>query len=187
MIGADDPKLTSTLLYLDGVAVSFDGYKALRGLSLILEPGEMRAIIGPNGAGKTTMMDVITGKTRPDDGRRLFRRTAQSSPARRGRNRRARRRPQIPEADRVRKSHGRRQHSARRQGAAQPCSQRCSAARQARERETIDRILATTRLTEHARIVSAAIFRTARSNGSRSACCWRRTQSCCWSTSRSPA
>ena len=60
--------LTSSLLYLDGVAVSFDGYKALRGLSLTLAPGEMRAIIGPNGAGKTTMMDVITGKTRPDEG-----------------------------------------------------------------------------------------------------------------------
>src|SRR5487761_1908798 len=64
----DKQKLTSTLLYLDGVAVSFDGYKALRGLSLTLAPGEMRAIIGPNGAGKTTMMDVITGKTRPDEG-----------------------------------------------------------------------------------------------------------------------
>src|SRR5208283_936860 len=50
------------------VRVSFDGYKALRSLSLTLEPGEMRAIIGPNGAGKTTMMDVITGKTRPDEG-----------------------------------------------------------------------------------------------------------------------
>ena len=62
------PELTSSLLYLDGVSVSFDGYKALRGLSLALEPGEMRAIIGPNGAGKTTMMDVITGKTRPDVG-----------------------------------------------------------------------------------------------------------------------
>jgi urea transport system ATP-binding protein len=68
MIAANDAKLTRTLLYLDGVSVSFDGYKALRGLSLTLEPGEMRAIIGPNGAGKTTMMDVITGKTRPDEG-----------------------------------------------------------------------------------------------------------------------
>jgi urea transport system ATP-binding protein len=65
---ADGLKLTSSLLYLDGVSVSFDGYKALRGLSLALEPGEMRAIIGPNGAGKTTMMDVVTGKTRPDEG-----------------------------------------------------------------------------------------------------------------------
>ena len=68
----DNPSLTQTLLYLDGVTVSFDGYKALRGLSLVLAPGEMRAIIGPNGAGKTTMMDVITGKTRPDEGEALF-------------------------------------------------------------------------------------------------------------------
>lgn len=57
-----------SLLYLDGVTVSFDGFKALNNLSLVIEPGEMRAIIGPNGAGKTTMMDVITGKTRPDAG-----------------------------------------------------------------------------------------------------------------------
>ena len=64
--------LTNTLLYLDGVEVAFDGYKALRGLSLTIAAGEMRAIIGPNGAGKTTMMDVITGKTRPDTGDVLF-------------------------------------------------------------------------------------------------------------------
>ena len=64
--------LTSAVLYLDGVSVSFDGFQALNELSLILEPGEMRAIIGPNGAGKTTMMDVITGKTRPDDGTVMF-------------------------------------------------------------------------------------------------------------------
>ena len=68
MSDGDDHRLTSSLLYLDGVSVSFDGFKALRGLSLVLEPGEMRAIIGPNGAGKTTMMDVVTGKTRPDAG-----------------------------------------------------------------------------------------------------------------------
>src|SRR6201994_4177081 len=58
-----------TLLYLDGVTVSFDGFRALNALSLVLEAGEMRAVIGPNGAGKTTMMDVITGKTRPDAGK----------------------------------------------------------------------------------------------------------------------
>jgi urea transport system ATP-binding protein len=57
-----------TLLYLDGVTVSFDGFRALNALSLVLEDGEMRAVIGPNGAGKTTMMDVITGRTRPDMG-----------------------------------------------------------------------------------------------------------------------
>jgi urea transport system ATP-binding protein len=60
------------VLYLDGVTVSFDGFKALDGLSLIVEPGELRCIIGPNGAGKTTLMDVITGKTRPDKGEVLF-------------------------------------------------------------------------------------------------------------------
>ena len=63
---------TASLLYLDGVTVSFDGFRALNALSLVLEPGEMRAVIGPNGAGKTTMMDVITGKTRPDTGRVVF-------------------------------------------------------------------------------------------------------------------
>ena len=61
-----------TVLYLEGVSVSFDGFRALNNLSFVLAAGEMRAIIGPNGAGKTTMMDVITGKTRPDAGRVEF-------------------------------------------------------------------------------------------------------------------
>ncbi|KAB0678562.1 urea ABC transporter ATP-binding protein UrtD [Aureimonas leprariae] len=61
-----------TLLYLDGVTKSFDGFKAIDNLSLVLQRGEMRAIIGPNGAGKTTMMDIITGKTRPDAGEVYF-------------------------------------------------------------------------------------------------------------------
>ncbi|MEZ5801382.1 MAG: urea ABC transporter ATP-binding protein UrtD [Nitratireductor sp.] len=65
-------KRSKFLLYLDGVSVSFDGFKAINNLSLFLEPGEMRAIIGPNGAGKTTMMDIITGKTRPDAGEVFF-------------------------------------------------------------------------------------------------------------------
>ncbi|SKA28127.1 urea ABC transporter ATP-binding protein UrtD [Consotaella salsifontis] len=62
-----------TLLYLNGVNKTFDGFKAINNLSLVLERGEMRAIIGPNGAGKTTMMDIITGKTRPDAGEVYFR------------------------------------------------------------------------------------------------------------------
>jgi urea transport system ATP-binding protein len=62
----------SPVLYMDGVTVSFDGFKALNNLSMTIEKGEMRAIIGPNGAGKTTMMDVITGKTRPDEGTLRF-------------------------------------------------------------------------------------------------------------------
>src|SRR5271154_4361002 len=61
-----------THLYLDGVTVSFDGFKALNELSLVINKGELRTIIGPNGAGKTTMMDVITGKTRPDKGEVFF-------------------------------------------------------------------------------------------------------------------
>jgi len=63
------------LLYLNGVTVSFDGFKALNDLSLLVEEGELRTIIGPNGAGKTTMMDVVTGKTRPDAGEVFFRGT----------------------------------------------------------------------------------------------------------------
>ncbi|HJV60733.1 MAG TPA: urea ABC transporter ATP-binding protein UrtD [Albitalea sp.] len=60
------------ILYLDDITVSFDGFRALDALSLAIEAGELRCIIGPNGAGKTTMMDVITGKTRPDAGRAFF-------------------------------------------------------------------------------------------------------------------
>jgi urea transport system ATP-binding protein len=64
--------VVQSLLYLNGVSVTFDGFRAINNLSLELAPGEMRAIIGPNGAGKTTMMDIITGKTRPDTGDVLF-------------------------------------------------------------------------------------------------------------------
>jgi urea transport system ATP-binding protein len=65
-------QIASSLLYLDCVSVSFDRFKAINELSLFLDHGEMRAIIGPNGAGKTTMMDIITGKTKPDEGKVLF-------------------------------------------------------------------------------------------------------------------
>ncbi len=60
------------ILYLEDVCVSFDGFKAINNLSLDIAPGELRCIIGPNGAGKTTMMDIITGKTRPDSGTVYF-------------------------------------------------------------------------------------------------------------------
>ena len=60
------------ILYLEGLTVSFDGFKALDGLTLYVDPGELRCIIGPNGAGKTTMMDVVTGKTKPDQGTAWF-------------------------------------------------------------------------------------------------------------------
>jgi urea transport system ATP-binding protein len=60
------------ILYLEDITVSFDGFKALNNLSLMIETGELRCIIGPNGAGKTTLMDVITGKTSPDSGTAFF-------------------------------------------------------------------------------------------------------------------
>lgn len=69
MDAAEKPK---NILYLSGVTKSFDGFKAINNLSLAIAPGELRAIIGPNGAGKSTMMDIITGKTRPDEGDVVF-------------------------------------------------------------------------------------------------------------------
>ncbi|MDD5277077.1 MAG: urea ABC transporter ATP-binding protein UrtD [Methylovulum sp.] len=60
------------ILYMEDVSVSFDGFKALNKLSLFIDAGELRCMIGPNGAGKTTMMDVITGKTKPDTGSVFF-------------------------------------------------------------------------------------------------------------------
>ena len=59
---------SSTLLEVSGISVSFDGFKAIDNLSFNIGPAEMRAIIGPNGAGKTTFMDIVTGKTKPDEG-----------------------------------------------------------------------------------------------------------------------
>ena len=61
-----------TILYLEDISVSFDGFKAINNLNLYIDAGELRCIIGPNGAGKTTMMDIITGKTRPDTGSAWF-------------------------------------------------------------------------------------------------------------------
>ncbi len=61
-----------TILNIDGVSKSFDGFRAINDLNLAIDKGELRAIIGPNGAGKTTMMDLITGKTRPDQGTLYF-------------------------------------------------------------------------------------------------------------------
>lgn len=65
-------QVQDTMLYLNGVSVAFDGFRAINNLSIIVKPAEMLAIIGPNGAGKTTMMDIITGKTRPDAGEVMF-------------------------------------------------------------------------------------------------------------------
>ena len=73
MIEAIDSKKVQSILFLNGVTKSFDGFKAINNLALDIRPGELRAIIGPNGAGKSTMMDIITGKTKPDKGIVRFR------------------------------------------------------------------------------------------------------------------
>lgn len=65
-------KYGDKILLVDGVSVSFDGFKALNNLSFSIDYGELRCIIGANGAGKSTMMDVVTGKTRPDEGKVIF-------------------------------------------------------------------------------------------------------------------
>lgn len=75
MIRAKDLELDVShgpILYLEGLNVSFDGFKAINELNLYVNAGELRCVIGPNGAGKTTMMDIITGKTRPDSGSAFF-------------------------------------------------------------------------------------------------------------------
>ena len=71
-VPADRDPLHGAILYVEGITVSFDGFKALNDLSLYVERGELRCIIGPNGAGKSTLMDVVTGKTSPDEGSALF-------------------------------------------------------------------------------------------------------------------
>ena len=65
-------KIQGSLLYIDGVTVSFDGFKALNNLSFTVAPNSLQAIVGPNGAGKTTFMDVVTGRTKPSNGRVIY-------------------------------------------------------------------------------------------------------------------
>ena len=180
-----DQRTTSALLYLDAVSVSFDGFRALNNLSLTVEPGEMRAIIGPNGAGKTTMMDVITGKTRPDAGDVYFDGSFdlttldETQIAELGIGRKFQK-PTVFDMHTVEdnlrlalRATGRR---------ARPCcGARPPPSRRASTRSS------TSSGSARCATASPAACRTGRSSGSRSACCWRRIRSCCWSTSRSPA
>ena len=173
------------ILYLEDVSVSFDGFKALDALSLAIDDGELRCVIGPNGAGKTTMMDVITGKTRPDAGTRVLRAVDRPDAAVRAADRAGRHRPQVPEADGVRAAQrvgeprargqgrsalvegARVAHAAETRGAGSTsCSRRSGSRKRSRDRR--------------------ACSRTDRSSGSRSACCSHSSRACCCSTSRSP-
>ena len=95
-----------TILYLEDVTVSFDGFRALNALTLSIDVGELRCIIGPNGAGKTTMMDVITGKTEPDGGKVFLGQTIDLTRMIGAVDRACGHRPQVPEADGVRAASG---------------------------------------------------------------------------------
>ncbi len=174
-------------LWVENVTVSFDGFKALNDLTLLLDRGELRCIIGPNGAGKTTLMDVITGKTRPDTGNVLPRQPAQRSDRALGVPDRADgHRPQVPAADRVSGAHGLRElraRAAREQGRlAQPVRAPVRRAARAHRRGPRDRrarpSARTARRAALARPEAVAGDRHAARAGAASACS---------STSRSPA
>ena len=167
------------------MSVSFDGFRALNNLSLAVEPGEMRAIIGPNGAGKTTMMDVVTGKTRPDAGDVFFEGTHDLSKldeteiATLGIGRKFQK-PTVFEMHTVEDNLSLALKNDRRVRATLKWG------------ETAARRIASIAFSKpSASVLSAiglpAVSRTARSNGSKSACSWRRNRSCSWSTNRSPA
>jgi urea transport system ATP-binding protein len=180
--------VTQSLLYLDGVSVSFDGFRAINNLSLIIAPGEMRAIIGPNGAGKTTMMDVITGKTKPDDRRRHVRRPGPTLPSSTRRTS-----PRLGIGRKFQKPtvfempHGGDNLELALKGprtaSASSCSRPLRRPRSGPARRDPRPSSAST--------TSSTCWRpaelTARSSGWRSACCWPRTRSSCSSTSRWPA
>ena len=164
------PPLAGKILYLEHLTVSFDGFKALNGLTLYVDPGELRCVIGPNGAGKTTMMDVITGKTRPDSGLGLVRSERRSAVVERAGDRAGRHRPQVSEADRVRVSHGVREPraGARRRQVVLENAGRAADRRQSGEHR---RGAGRHRLERRAPRRWRAPCRTARSSGSKSACC----------------
>jgi urea transport system ATP-binding protein len=180
-----DPRSTSALLYLNGITVSFDGFRALNNLSFTIEPGEMRAIIGPNGAGKTTMMDVVTGKTRPDAGEVYFdgaydlSRLDETEIALLGIGRKFQK-PTVFDMHTVEDNIGLALKADRR------ARKTLFWRETAEEASRIDRILEIIRLTPVRYRVAGSLSH-ARSNGLRSACCLRRSPNCCWSTSRSPA
>jgi urea transport system ATP-binding protein len=146
----------------------------------------MRAVIGPNGAGKTTMMDVITGKTRPDTGKVVFgadtdlTKLDEPAIAALGIGRKFQK-PTVFEPHTV--WDNLLLALAGDRGRASPCGR----AKRRPRRERIESILATIRLTEHRRSPRRPICRMARSSGWKSACCWRRSRNCCWSMSRWPA
>jgi urea transport system ATP-binding protein len=178
-------RTADTLLYLDGVSVSFDGFRALNALSLFIEKGEMRAVIGPNGAGKTTMMDVITGKTRPDSGRVVFgadtdlTKLDEPAIADLGIGRKFQK-PTVFEPHTVWDNLLLALSGDRR-------PRFTLWARQTDDEADRSRPSCAPSAWQVRKSAWPATCRTARSSGWRSACCWPRNHVCCWSTNPSPA
>ena len=104
VIGGPGPR--PFLLAAEGVNKSFSGFQAIRDLSFYLDPGELRTVIGPNGAGKTTFLDLITGRTEPDTGTIKFEDSHSLTSLTADQIYRLGHRAQIPDADRLHRSHG---------------------------------------------------------------------------------
>jgi hypothetical protein len=164
-----DVSMRDKRLQLEGLTVSFDGFKALNNLTLHVDPGEMLCIIGPNGAGKTTMMDVITGKTRPDSGTARFGPDIDLLGMSEAGNRGCRNRAQVSKADCVRAVDGVREPrtgAGRQPSFLKTLRARMSGTQQERIHEVLD-IIGLGPAGRIRRIYS----RTGRSSGSKSACC----------------
>ena len=183
-----DRHAAESILWVDDITVSFDGFKALTDLSLTLDKGELRCIIGPNGAGKTTLMDVITGKTRPDkgsvkltaDGTDLTK-LSEYEIAQLGIGRKFQR-PTVFQGHTVCEN-----LELACKGPQGRLAQPVRPAERRRARQRIDEVLALVGLGEQARAAGRRCWPTATSSGWRSACCWCRTRRCCCWTSRWPA
>ena len=93
------------ILMLEGVNKTFEGFKAISELNFYMDEGELRVVIGPNGAGKSTMLDLITGRTKPDRGKIEFGKDTDLTAAERISNQPPRHRPQIPDAFRLHRAH----------------------------------------------------------------------------------
>jgi ABC-type uncharacterized transport system ATPase subunit len=185
-ISMHDSAPNRTILYLNGVTVSFDGFKALNNLSLVIEEGELRAIIGPNGAGKSTMMDVITGLTKPDSGEVIFQqnidltRHDEAHIANLGIGRKFQK-PSCIGSLTVHDNLDLALRGQRRLFSAPCCA---SAARSSCNASTSCWSWSGS---SSSVISPPAPSPMARSSGWRSACCWRRIRNCCWSMNRWPA
>ena len=182
----------STLLEMSGISKNFDGFQAITNLSLQIGEPELRAVIGPNGAGKTTFMDIVTGKTKPDEGRILFGDDSrsligmsESEIASLGIGRKFQK-PTVFEAQTVRENLAMALKNPR--GVFSVLLYRKTPSGAERIEEIAGEINLTDQLTRPAGETSwRASSPTGRSSGLRSECCWPSRRVCCWSMNPPPA